>query len=123
MEVWEDAVYIRAAKLSLMLLTLINIFENTGLSRSVPSLHRAWFSNVMGKPTNLFFMSVTKKLQVKTELSTLDLGDLYISLEDLPSENSVYFNFTIDQKSNGFFILREDWVKIVRLIENQTNDK
>ena len=77
----------------------------------------------MGKPTNLFFMSVTKKLQVKTELSTLDLGDLYISLEDLPSENSVYFNFTIDQKSNGFFILREDWVKIVSLIENQTNDK
>ena len=56
LEVWEDAAYIRAAKLSLMLLTLINIFENTGLSRSVPSLHRAWFSNVMGKPTLIFIL-------------------------------------------------------------------
>ena len=68
-------------------------------------------------------MPIRKKLQVTTELSTLDFGNLYISLEDLPSENSVYFNFTIDQKSNGFFITREDWVKISSLIENQINDK
>lgn len=68
-------------------------------------------------------MPIRKKLQVTTELSTLDFGNLYISLEDLPSENSVYFNFTIDQKSNGFFITREDWVKIVSLIENQINEK
>jgi hypothetical protein len=68
-------------------------------------------------------MPIRKKLQVTTELSTLDFGNLYISLEDLPSENSVYFNFTIDQKSNGFFITREDWVKISSLIENQINEK
>jgi len=68
-------------------------------------------------------MSIRKKLQVTTELSTIDFGNLYISLEDLPSENSVYFNFTIDQKSNGFFITREDWVKIFNLIENQINEK
>lgn len=68
-------------------------------------------------------MSVTKKLQVTTELSTLDLGNLYISLDDLPSENSVYFNFTIDDKAAGFFITREDWVKIVSIIENQINEK
>lgn len=68
-------------------------------------------------------MSTRKKLQVTTELSTLDFGNLYISLEDLPSKNSVYFNFTIDQKSNGFFITREDWIKISSLIENQINEK
>ena len=68
-------------------------------------------------------MSITKKLQVKTELSTLDLDNLYISLEDLPSENSVYFNFTINKKSGGFFITREDWIKIVGNIENQINEK
>lgn len=68
-------------------------------------------------------MSITKKLQVKTELSTLDLDNLYISLEDSPSENSVYFNFTINKKSGGFVITREDWIKIVSHIENQINEK
>lgn len=68
-------------------------------------------------------MSIKKKLQVKTELSTLDFDNLYISLEDSPSENSVYFNFTINKKSGGFVITREDWIKIVSHIENQINEK
>lgn len=67
-------------------------------------------------------MSVRKKLQVSTELSLLDFGKLYISLEDLPGKDSVYFNFTIDDRAGGFFITREDWVKIVNYIENQVNN-
>ncbi len=53
LEVWGDVVYIRFAKLGFDVINSINIFQNTGLSRNVPSLHRAWFSSVMGKPTLL----------------------------------------------------------------------
>lgn len=67
-------------------------------------------------------MSVRTKLQVTTEMSSLDLRNLYISLEKLPKKDSVYFNFTIDEKSYGFFILREDWNKIVNYIENQVKN-
>ena len=53
LKVREFVVYIRVAKLGFDVINSINIFQNTGLSRSVPSLHRAWFSSVMGKPTLL----------------------------------------------------------------------
>jgi hypothetical protein len=56
LEVWEVVVYIRVAKLGFDVINSINIFQNTGLSRSVPSLHRAWFSSVMGKPTLIIFL-------------------------------------------------------------------
>lgn len=67
-------------------------------------------------------MSVRKKLQVSTELSLLDLGNLYISLQDIPSKDSVCFNFTIDDKTGGFIITREDWIKIINYIENEINN-
>lgn len=67
-------------------------------------------------------MSVKEQLQVSTELSLLDFGNLYISLKDLPSKDSVCFNFTIDDRAGGFFIKRDDWVKIVNYIENKVNN-
>jgi hypothetical protein len=107
LEVWEDAVYIRAAKLSLMLLTSINIFENTGLSRSVPSLHRAWFSNVMGKPTNLFFMEIKKTIATKTA----DEKRLLITVDD---EKVI---LVLDHQ-HLIVISREQWESMRDSVEN-----
>ena len=64
-------------------------------------------------------MSVKSKLQVKTEVSTLDFENLYINVDEFPKPNSIYFNFTIDGGSNGFHILYEDWVKITNYIKNE----
>jgi len=66
-------------------------------------------------------MATKTELKVTTELSTIDGKAIYLSLEKEPYPNSVYFNFRINGKSNGFFILEEDWNDILKFIENKKN--
>jgi hypothetical protein len=66
-------------------------------------------------------MATKNELKVTTELSTTDGQVIYISVDKELHPNSVYFNFTINEKSNGFFILEEDWNDILKFIENNKN--
>jgi|APGre2960657404_1045060.scaffolds.fasta_scaffold145805_2 hypothetical protein len=66
-------------------------------------------------------MPTKNELKVTTELSTTDGQVIHLSAEKEPYPNSVYFNFTINGKSNGFFILEEDWNDILKFIENNKN--
>lgn len=66
-------------------------------------------------------MATKNELKVTTELSTTDGQVIYLSIDKELYPNSVYFNFTIKGKSNGFFILQEDWSDILKFIENNKN--
>ena len=114
MEVWEVVPYIRVAKLGFDVINSINIFQNTGLSRSFLLFIESGFSSVIGGPTLIIFMAINIYQENPEFILGKEGGGSFISFQEDHNGKIIINTEFADEKTE---LKKEEWIVLRQFLD------